>query len=206
MIGPEHDSVQDHYRKHPTQRISVEFAVQEKPLGTANAVAGAESFVGRSPESDFVVINGDNLYPVSALEALRWLDGPGLIGFAPEALVEHGNIPIERIRAFSVVEVNPQGFLARIIEKPTAEQVADLGGSPLVSMNCWRLPPSIPSDCRNIESSPRGEFELPDAIERAMDRGESFKVVRSTEGVLDLSQRADIAEISRRLIDRQAAP
>src|SRR5690242_19394126 len=42
-------------------------AVQQEPLGTADAVWRAEPWVGDRP---FLVLNGDNLYPVEVLEAM----------------------------------------------------------------------------------------------------------------------------------------
>ena len=48
VIGPEHQSVVRHYTEHsPPARVSVEFAIQEEPLGIANAVLAAEGFVER---------------------------------------------------------------------------------------------------------------------------------------------------------------
>src|SRR5688572_7796745 len=60
VIGPEHSAVREHYNgAAKPARIRVHFAVQEKPLGTADAVLAAEQFVGVDP---FVVINSDNYY------------------------------------------------------------------------------------------------------------------------------------------------
>jgi glucose-1-phosphate thymidylyltransferase len=46
VIGPEHQMVCDYYRDNAPQRIRVKFAVQEKPLGTADAVLAAKESVG----------------------------------------------------------------------------------------------------------------------------------------------------------------
>src|SRR5262250_1164147 len=79
VIGPEHDAVRVHYgRALPPGRIRVSFAVQPEPLGTANAVLAAKDFVG--PE-DFLTINSDNYYPVSALRMLRSLKEPAVALF-----------------------------------------------------------------------------------------------------------------------------
>src|SRR5262245_57955777 len=45
VIGPEHQVVREYYTaKAPPRRTRVSFAVQEKPLGTADAVLAAEEF------------------------------------------------------------------------------------------------------------------------------------------------------------------
>src|SRR5688500_19473586 len=47
VIGPEHEAVRTHYeRTAPPARVSIDFAVQQEPLGTADAVVAAEAFAG----------------------------------------------------------------------------------------------------------------------------------------------------------------
>ena len=69
-----------------------------------------------------------------------------------------------------------------------------------VSMNCWRFGPSIFEACRNIRPSARGELELPDAVQYAIDTlGEPFKVVKVRAPVLDLTSRKDVAAVAAKL-------
>ena len=50
---------------------------------------------------------------------------------------------------------------------------------------------------------PNGLLELQDAVRLAMtESGERFRVLLSTEGVLDLSSRGDIESVARVLRDR----
>jgi dTDP-glucose pyrophosphorylase len=198
VIGPEHDAVRAYYSgAGRPSRIAIEFAIQEQPLGTADAVLAAESFAaGQS----VIVVNADNLYPRSALAALRALPRAGLVGFRRSTLIRNGNIPAERVLAFALIEVTPDGFLRRIVEKPEPAAAAGFGDDPEVSMNAWLLPPSIHSACRAIAPSPRGELELQDAVQYSVDRlGERFRVIPVEEGVLDLSSRADIPAVAERL-------
>ena len=68
-------------------------------------------------------------------------------------------------------------------------------------MNCWRFDARIFAACRDVARSPRGEFELPEAVGLAVRRGMPFRVLRASGGVLDLSKRGDAVEVSRRLSD-----
>ncbi len=62
-----------------------------------------------------------------------------------------------------------------------------------VSMNCWSFGPAIFGACAAIGPSPRGELELTDAVQYAIDElGVRFRVLPFHEGVLDLSSRSDI--------------
>ena len=205
VIGSTQELIRQHYEGPGTpSRVRLEFAVQPKPLGTADAVLAAEAFAAGEP---VLVVNGDNLYPRSALCALRALPRAGLVGFRRSGLVRAGNIPPERIVAFALLEAGADGELTRIVEKPDLEEAASFGADPLVSMNAWLLPPSIYAACRAIRPSPRGELELVDAVRHAMERlGERFRVIASGEGVLDLSSPADIPEVAARLEQREARP
>ena len=68
VIGPEHQAVRDYFEvQSPPKRIRVEFAIQEKPLGTADAVLAARKFAG---DDLFLLMNSDNYYPIEALRRL----------------------------------------------------------------------------------------------------------------------------------------
>ena len=195
VIGPEHTAVREHYaRLDPLTRLSLEFAVQAQPNGTADAVLAAERFAAAE---SVLMVNGDNYYPGNALAALAGLPRAGIVGFRQSGLLAAGNISGERVRAFALMEVDDGGCLRRILEKPTEPEMVSFGPDPLVSMNAWLLPPTIYGACRMVEPSSRGELELQDAVRIAMERmGERFRVVESVETVLDLSTRADVPAVA----------
>ncbi|MCK4601140.1 MAG: NTP transferase domain-containing protein [Phycisphaerae bacterium] len=198
VIGPEHDEVRAYYKKTvQPERVNVEFAVQAEPLGTADAVAAAEEFAACEP---FLMINSDNYYPIEALAGLREIDGCGLAVFEREAMLLDSNIPRERLSKFAVVQVDDDGNLMRIFEKPDEQTIAALNEPVCVSMNCWRFGPEIFSACRAISPSPRGELEITDAVQYARDSlGVKFRVLNFRLPVLDLSCRGDVASMAEKL-------
>jgi dTDP-glucose pyrophosphorylase len=191
VVAPDHLLIRHHFEGNAPTRLTIEFVVQDEPLGTANAVLAAEKWTGGDP---FLVLNADNLYPVAGLADLASLDEPGLLAFDADDLVRTGNIPAERVKAFAMVEAAADGYLMRIVEKPK-----ELPKNLLVSMNCWRFDARIFGACREVPRSPRGEFELPDAVMLAVSRGVRFRAVRAGGPVLDLSRRADMIDVARRL-------
>jgi len=198
VIGPEHTVVREYYeRPDLLHRVRVSFAIQDEPLGTADAILAAERFVG---EDRFLVMNADNYYPVAAYAALREMNEPGLIAFEREALLADGLIPPDRITRFALLDVGPDGYLRRIVEKPddaTARRMSDVA---FVSMNVWAFDRAIFEPCRTVRPSPRGELELPVAVQHAIDDyGQRFRVAPMSAQVLDLSSRADIAGVADRL-------
>ncbi|MGH9380475.1 MAG: nucleotidyltransferase family protein [Thermoanaerobaculia bacterium] len=197
VVGPEHDGIRRYYREEaPPRRLRIAFATQQEPKGTADAVLAAEEFAGTDP---FVLVNGDNLYPTAALVALRELDGPGLMGFSRQALVERGNVDAARVASFAVAVIDGSGRLARLVEKPAPEFLDAFPELP-VSMNCWRFSTAIFEACRRVRPSSRGELELPDAVAVAIEElGESFRVIPCDEPVLDLGRREDVAAVEAAL-------
>jgi glucose-1-phosphate thymidylyltransferase len=199
VIGPEHDFIREYYRELQLDRIEISFAVQAKALGTADAVLAGEQFVSND---EFVVLNGDNYYPVEALRQLQALDQPGAVLFDAAALVQHGHVPGDRIAAFASCIVDADGFLADIVEKANHMPT---NPPKLISMNCWRFDTGIFEACRDVQISPRSEYELPLAVKLAIQRGHNMKVAISHAGVLDLSRRSDIAGVTERLKNLKVA-
>ena len=200
VVPPDHGAIRDYYDKEarPT-RFRLSFAVQAQPLGTADAVLAARSFAADDP---FLVVNGDNYYPIQAISALLALGAPGLVGFEREGLVSLGNVDPERIRRYALLSVSPDGTLDDIVEKPDARVDDPMGGRGLVSMNLWGLPPAIFEACAAARPSVRGELELPDAVRYAIRTMKMrFRVVSMAAGVLDLGTRGDVAAVAARLQD-----
>ena len=205
VVAPQHEALAAHYDAHPPSRVAVDFVVQPEARGTADAMLAAESWTEGRP---FLVMNGDNLYPVRALSDLASLDEPGLPAFDAEDLVRSSNIPEERIRAFALIEVDDEGYLTGIEEKPASLEIPPEGGSHTarISMNCWRFDARIFDACRDVPRSARGEFELPEAVGLAVRRGLRIRAVPAVGPVLDLSRRADAADVERRLAGAEPRP
>ena len=194
VVAPEHEVLRRHYTITAAPvRLAIDFVVQEEPRGTADAVLCAAGWAGDDP---FLVMNGDNLYPSAVLGQLAHAGEPALPGFDRDELVQSSNIEAARVNAFALIDVDREGYLAGIVEKP---EPGAAGPGALVSMNCWRFDSRIFDACRQVPRSPRGEYELPLAVGHAVRQGVRFRVLPAAGPVLDLSQRADAAEVSRRL-------
>lgn len=191
VIGPEHTEIVEYYSTLETERVTVGFAIQEEPRGTGDAVHAARDAVG---DRRFLLMNSDNFYPGSVLNALAHTPGSSLAGFTREGLVSGGNIEEERIRAFALLETEGNELRA-IHEKPDEATMTRLGPDALISMNCFVFTPRIFEFTATLTPSPRGELELQDAVRAALAAGEVFTVVPTSEGVLDLSRRDDISSV-----------
>lgn len=197
VIGPEHDSIRRHFTEevHP-ERVSIRFAVQEKPLGTANAVRAAADVIGAEP---FIVLNADNYYPVGALRALTAARDAAAVAFDRDALTRLGNIDADRVRSYAIMDIDYDDNLVAIIEKPGDSIDPGSERARWVGMNCWTVTAAIVDACWRVPLSRRGEYELPEAVALAIGEGTRVRVVRFEGGVLDLSQRSDIAAVTKAL-------
>jgi dTDP-glucose pyrophosphorylase len=204
VVAPEHAAIREYYdgAGRPS-RIALSYAIQPMADGTARAVLSAQSTVGGDP---FLVLNSDNLYPPPVLRALVDLDGPGLPAYSRDSLISESGFPADRIMGFAAIEVDGNGRLLRIVEKPGRAYYEAAGSRALISMNVWRFDARIFDACRDVPLSARGEYELPEAVGLAVTRGVAFQTFPATGAVLDLSRRSDVALVSERLSGQDARP
>lgn len=192
VVGPEHHALRNHYGKLPTTRITIGFAVQPEPRGTADAVASAEAWVGTDR---FLVLNSDNYYPVEAIRALVEMDTGGIAAFRRETIIKEARQPRERVVRYPVVRSDAHGLLTRLEDQGAATEA-----DPPISMNLWGFTPRIFDACRRIRPSANGELELQVAVAYAIrELGERMRVVTLALPVLDITSRADVAFVEERL-------
>ena len=69
-----------------------------------------------------------------------------------------------------------------------------------MSLNSWLFDAKIFEACERVPKSARGEYELPGAVQYAIDKlGVRFRAFPVDESVLDLSSRTDIPAVAERL-------
>jgi glucose-1-phosphate thymidylyltransferase len=197
VVGPRSEALDRYVAERRGRAVALSRVVQVEPLGTADAVLCAHSFTG---EDAFLVLNSDNYYPSAALSRLCGLDGGGLLAVERAAVASDPatNLTDERLSAFAMLELDDEGYLRDMHEKPTVEEYR-LRPDPLwLSVNCWRFGPWIYEHCAAVEPSSRGELELPAAVCAAIEAGVRIRRV-PVAGVLDLSSRDDVARVGRLL-------
>jgi len=106
--------IQDYFGDGEEWGMSIEYAIEETPLGTAGSVRNAEKLLPR--DEPFIVISGDALTDIdlSALVAFHKERG-GAVTIALKAVQD----PLE----FGVVITDTDGRVERFLEKPTWGQV-----------------------------------------------------------------------------------
>ena len=211
IVAPGNSPIRNYYEavaERNKDNFKITFAVQTDPLGTADAVYAGRHWAGND---SFIVLNSDNYYTPSALRQLIQAPAPAMVAFDRDALIAKSNIPKERISKFAVIDLDQNGYVKRIIEKPENPDEYAHDGKLYVSMNCFLLTQEIFKACESIEPHPiRKEYELPTAVQYSIDQmGLSYKAVKCDEPVLDLTGRTDIEKVREYLSDHKvtfAAP
>jgi glucose-1-phosphate thymidylyltransferase len=205
VVSPEANEMREYFASTASaRRVRVRFAVQAEPRGTADAVQSARDAVRDAP---FLVLNSDNYYPVAAFRDLSALGASGLVAFEAETLVREGGLEPERVLRYALIDTNDDGTLRAVREKPAADDPLAQRAERWVSMNLWSFTPVIFEACARVRPSARGELEIQDAVNLAIDEfRERFHVIPMRAGVLDLSSRADVGFVAARLKGMEPHP
>jgi len=177
VVNPKDEAILEHFAER------VRFAFQEEPLGMAHALRCAVPLI----EGDFLLAACDSLVsPAHVAELIRCQSREDVS--ATMSLRRVARLEIERL---SAVELEG-GFVTRIVEKPS------LDGAPsgIASLPLYALPPRILDYLGEVPLSPRGEYELQDAIQMLIERKGSVRGVFTTWR-LDLTRPEDLLAISR---------
>ncbi|TSB22380.1 glucose-1-phosphate thymidylyltransferase [Streptomyces benahoarensis] len=164
--------------------IRVTYLPQEQPLGLAHCVSLARTFLG---DDDFVMYLGDNMLPEGIAQAADEFRAQR----PAAAVVVH---QVADPRAFGVVELEPDGTVARLVEKPPHPR------SNLALIGVYFFTPAIHEAVRSIKPSARGELEITDALQWLVENGFRIKADEYRGYWKDTGQAADILDCNERLL------
>ncbi len=129
--------IQDYFGDGDEWGMSIEYAIEETPLGTAGSVRNAEKLLPR--DEPFIVISGDALTDIDLTELVEFHKRKGgAVTIALKAVDD----PLE----FGVVVTDSDGRVERFLEKPTWGQVfSDQINTGIYVIEPWVLD-EIPAD------------------------------------------------------------
>ncbi|MDQ1385273.1 MAG: hypothetical protein QOG65_2652 [Actinomycetota bacterium] len=212
------DAVRERLAARTGVRIPVEVVVQRpgpgrsKPLGTAAAVLAAEAAI----DGTFVVVNGDDVYPVDAFALLADhlrnapADEHALVAFRVANTLT-GDRPVSRaaieIGAHSQLLAVREGTVVRAPEGlsfETATSMQPLADDTPVSMNMWGFRPSVLGAFANavedfLVSGRPGEVLLPDVVTSLVRTGAVVRVLVSEGTCVGVTHPEDVVAVRNAL-------
>lgn len=160
--------------------VRLAYVRQPEPKGLAHALSFARDFVGEDP---FVLYLGDAIY------------GGGFRAFAERFLTSgcaNLNIvkPVPDPSRFGVANVEGDRIVKLVEKPPRPESDLAMAGLYFFRSPIWDVLPDLPP-------SARGEYEITDAIQRLIDRGEVVLAGRYEEAWFDTGTLDSFLETSR---------
>ena len=165
---------------------TITYIEQDAPLGLAHAVKTAEDFLG---DDRFVMFLGDNVIQggISSL----------IVDFANHTEWNSQIVltEVENAQEYGVAELNDQGRIVRLIEKPKDPP------SNLALVGIYMFDAHIFEATRAIKPSGRGEYEITDAIQWLIENGyEVFPHVHKGWWI-DTGAPGEMLEANSRVLD-----
>jgi dTDP-glucose pyrophosphorylase len=182
IVGYHAETVRNFFGDGRRHNVTIQYATQTVRDGTGRVVNLARDFTGEAP---FVLSYGDIL--ISSVNYKRIVDLPNNL----EAIitVTRG----EDVSKGGAVLVNEQMELVDLREKPRPGEPT----SPWYNAGLYAFRPSIFEFIARLEPSPRGEYELTDAIRDLAQSGKKVQALELTGEWADVRDPEILAKLNQ---------
>lgn len=184
VVSPEDAEITEYFTRRTTLDLRARFVVQSERRGTAHALGLAAPHV----KGRFAVTACDSLVDATHVQALLG-EGEGadavlsLLDVEPELVSRSAAVGLEGTSVRTIIEKPARG------ESP----------STTVSLPHYVFSPRLLDFLPLVEPSPRGEYELADAIQGLIDSGGDVVGVRA-ERRFQVSSPADLLRLTRQML------
>ena len=165
--------------------IEVTFVPQRESLGLGHAIWVARETFDNEP---LMIILGDTIFDVDLLRASN-------SGFSSIGIKK-----VDDPRRFGVVLKNKEGFIEKLIEKPDTPVSYDAIVGIYYISNA-QLMKSCLNEMIDKDIKTRGEYQLTDALQLMLDKGEKFSTF-PVDGWYDCGKPETLLETNRYLLDK----
>lgn len=149
----------------------------EEEYGTACPLKVVRDIVGNK---SFINVAGDNFYQADDIKRVLQCDNPLCIG----------GKKVKNPEGMGILVTDKNGYIKKIVEKPKVP----IGN--FVNVSLYKFTPEIFVAIDGIPLSPRGEYDLVDAV-NLLARAHRIRVVQLEKFWLDFGRPADIFRFSR---------
>lgn len=188
VVSHHEDFVRNYFGDGSRWDLEISYIHQEKLLGTADAIALAEEYVG---DEDFLVVYGDLLIDPSAVKS-------AIKKHSEKDLITLSVVPVENPERYGVVTVE-KDLIKEIVEKPKPGTVR----GKLVNAGVYVFSGEVFKEIRRTSKSLRTEYEITDTIQLLLKRNVQVAANPiSRESWMDIGQPWDLLEANQRVLER----
>jgi UDP-N-acetylglucosamine diphosphorylase / glucose-1-phosphate thymidylyltransferase / UDP-N-acetylgalactosamine diphosphorylase / glucosamine-1-phosphate N-acetyltransferase / galactosamine-1-phosphate N-acetyltransferase len=182
VVGYRADAVRDFFGDGSRYKVAIQYKTQTVQDGTGRVVELAQEFVGNRP---FILVYGDILVDAANYKRVVDLheDVEGLL------TVTRG----EDVSKGGAVFLDDKMHLVDLREKPKPGEPT----SPWYNAGLYAFRPSIFDFTAKLKPSPRGEYELTDAIREIAQSGRTMKAIELTGEWADVRDPETLARLNR---------
>ncbi|WP_340005821.1 sugar phosphate nucleotidyltransferase [Paenibacillus sp. FSL K6-0276] len=184
VVNPSQGEIQEMIGDGERWKATLTFLLQKEAKGLADAVKSAQPFV---EDSSFLLMLGDNLYEGDLEPLIRSLDADQS---AASILLQRVNEP----RQFGIAVIE-EGKIVNLEEKPRDPK------SNLAIVGVYALTAAIWPAIEKLTPSPRGEYELTDAIQGVISEGGHVAYSIATAPFFDIGTHERWLEANRYQMD-----
>ena len=182
VVGYKKERIMDHFGNGLDFGVKISYVFQDAQLGTAHAVNKVKEQI----DSDFIVLNGDNLIEAATISDL-------LAGKEGEATLLA--IKREETSGYGIV-IPEKRKVKKIIEKP--KEVV----SHLINAGVYVFSPDIFDEIDQTPLSENGEYAITDTIQQMIEKGKIVSFVESKSLWLDSIHSWDFLKANSMLLEK----
>lgn len=168
-------------------KFNVNFVSQTEPLGLGHAIWCASEYFENEP---LLVVLGDTIFDTDLTQVFN---------FEVSAL---GVRKVANPERFGVVITDANGYILNLVEKPEVF-VSDLAIVGIYYIKNSNLLKECLDELLNKQIKTKGEFQLTDALQLMLDKGEKFKTF-SVDGWYDCGKPETLLETNRYLLSKSS--
>jgi UDP-N-acetylglucosamine diphosphorylase/glucosamine-1-phosphate N-acetyltransferase len=183
------DAIRQYFGDGKDFDIKIEYAKQEAVLGTANAVGVVEPYM----KDDFLLVNGDILFAADTVKTV--VD----VHQTEKPSTTMAVVPVEKPENYGIVELENGEHVKRIVEKPTPEEAP----TNLANAGIYVFSTEIFAKIKQTSATPRGEWEIPDALTLLINEKKSVVAVKiASKDWIEIGKPWDLLEANRWALTR----
>ncbi len=179
VVGYKREQIMEYFGNE-FKGMKIDYAIQEKQLGTAHAIGMAKPFM----QDDFISVNGDVLFEPSLIKELVKKNGYDAIMVGRK---------VQDISRFGALEIE-NGFVRKIIEKPKPGETK----SNIANLAAYKFSEKIFDAIERTPINPvRKEYEITDSLKIMLNEGVKIACLLYDGLWIDISNAQDLEEANR---------